>query len=118
MAKSSYVPEDYSSEVQAPWGYYQALSEDFVDFRGRRVLYTRGSACIEASCCGKGSWEYLRVEGYLIEDEESHDHAPDDVHGASDRRSVDVDSIEEPEEKAALTKLLLEKHPGVRIEFR
>lgn len=110
MARSRYAPEGFGSEVTAPSGYYQPLEEGFAEFRGRRLLYTLGCACIEASCCGIGSWEYLRVEGYVVENS-----VPENERGA---KEIEIDTIETAEERAVISKLLLDKHPGVRIEFR
>ena len=106
MARLSYVPDALGVEVPAPSGYYQPVREDSLDFQGRRLMYTLGTACIEASCCGVGSWDYLRVEGYLVEGDAGADGV------------VEVDTVEAAEEKTAIARLLQAKHPGVRVEFR
>jgi hypothetical protein len=113
MARITYSPGDFGSEVQAPWGYYQALEEATIDYAGRPVLYTLGSACIEASCCGKGSWNYARVEGYVVEGVSVPASG-----SASDAGPMEIETVEDVEAKAAIAKLVLEKHPGVRVEFR
>jgi hypothetical protein len=113
MARSSYVRDDLGSEVVAPWGYYQPLEQGTIDYAGRQLLYTLGSACIEASCCGKGSWSYARVEGYL-----SVGASAPASGGAADAGPMEVDTVEDAQQKAAITKLVTEKHPGVRVEFR
>jgi hypothetical protein len=117
MARSSYSRNDLGTEVQAPWGYYQALEEGHIAYSGRQVVYTLGSACIEASCCGRGSWSYARVEGYLAggASAPTPGESPD---GAPVSGSLEVDTVEDAEERAAIAQLLLEKHPGVRVEFR
>ena len=106
MARLRYVPDALGAEVPAPSGYYQPVQVDSLDFQGRRLLYTVGTACIEASCCGVGSWNYLRVEGYVAEA------------GAGADGTIEIDTVEATEEKTAITRLLLDKHPGVRVEFR
>jgi hypothetical protein len=110
MARSDYSRNDLGTEVQAPWGYYQALEEATIDYAGRRVLYTLGSACVEASCCGKGSWSYARVEGYAVEG--------DTARGPAGDHPVQVDTIETPKDRAAIAQLVTDRHPGVRVEFR
>jgi hypothetical protein len=112
MTRSSYSHSDIGTEVQAPWGYYQALEEGHLAYSGRQVLYTLGSACIEASCCGKGSWSYARVEGYLVEGGSTRDP------GDPDARPVEIDTVEDSGERAEIAKLVVERHPGVRAEFR
>jgi hypothetical protein len=121
MARTTYTPGDFGNEVQAPWGYYQAVEEGSLDLEGRRLVYTLGSACIEASCCGKGSWNYARVEGYLVQAGVTPGPAQAADEGrppAPGSRPVEVDSIDDVQERAAIAKLLVEKHPGVRVEFR
>jgi hypothetical protein len=110
MAKATYSRAELGAEVRAPWGYYEAVEEGHLAYSGRQVLYTLGSACIEASCCGKGSWSYARVEGYVTEGDSQPDRA-----GAG---PVEVDTIEDVGERAAIARLLEDEHPGVRVEYR
>ena len=110
MARATYLPESFGSEIVAPSGYYQPIEEAVVDHDGRRLLYVLGSACIDASCCGIGSWQYARVEGYLVES--------DRPRGEDDRDRTEIDTIEDDSDRRAIIRLLLDKHPGVRIEFR
>ncbi|MCE5254412.1 MAG: hypothetical protein LLG45_09470 [Actinomycetia bacterium] len=110
MARSLYMPEDLGTEVVAPSGYYVPLREEVTEFGEKRLLYVLGSYCIEASCCGVGSWNYLRVEGYIVErDDPDHEAVP---------AGLPIDTIEDKDERAAISTLLQKKHPGVRIEFR
>ena len=110
MARSTYSPDDLGTEVVAPWGYYQPLEVGSLDHAGRQVLYTLGSACIEASCCGKGSWNYARVEGYVVEGAAVQTGGPG--------QGVEVDTIESVQDRAAIAGLVMQKHPGIRVEFR
>ena len=110
MARATYVPEDFGTEVVVPSGYYQPIKEDLVAFDGKQVLYVLGSACVEASCCGIGSWAYVRVEGFVVGEEDPGDE--------SDRKSTQIDTITAERDKAAIGALLLDRHPGARIEFR
>mgnify|MGYP000906383705 CR=1 FL=1 len=108
------VVRQLADEAVAPSGYYQPLEQTVVEHDGRRLLYTLGMACIEASCCGVGSWSYARVEGYLAEEGSADSPAvPRDGNAP-----IEVDTIETTEERATITRLLTEKHPGVRVEFR
>lgn len=108
--RTTYVPEEFGVEVEAPSGYYVPLEEAFIEHGGRRLLYVLGSYCVEASCCGRGSWNYLRVEGYVVETE-----VPPSQDGGT---SVYVDTIDDADERAAVSSRLLAEYPGVRIEFR
>ena len=110
MARFIYSPEESGGEIAAPSGYYQPLETGFIDFAGKRLLYTLGAACIEASCCGVGSWSYLRVQGYAVESD-----WPVDLSAGA---PVVVDTIEGEAEKAAIVEFLRERYPAARIEFR
>jgi hypothetical protein len=110
MARSRYVSEELGSEVATPSGYYRPLEEGYLDHQGRRLLYTLGNACVEASCCGVGDWRYARVEGYVVDDTAGRGG----VHGVP----VEIETIEDQEERVAIGKLLEEKYPGARVEFR
>lgn len=105
-----YEPEDFGTEVVAPSGHYLPMGQAVIERDGRRLLYVFGSYCIEASCCGVGSWNYLRVEGYVVdEDRPGRDFGPG---------VMEIETVESESEKAAITRLLLQKHPGARVEFR
>jgi len=110
MVRLLYEPEDFGIEVVAPSGYYLPIGQETIERDGRRLLYVLGNYCIEASCCGVGSWNYLRVEGYVIEG--------DDPGSGGESGPIEIDTIENESERAAISSLLLQQHPGVRIEFR
>lgn len=110
MARATYVPEDFGVEVLTPSGYYLPLEAAFAQFHGRRLLYILGDYCIEASCCGVGSWNYLRVEGYIVHSDEPKCMTPD--------TQFEIETVENDLEKKEIGELLLNRHPGVRMEFR
>jgi hypothetical protein len=120
MTRTTYVTGGLGSEVSTPSGYYQPLEEALIDYGGRTILYTAGIACVEASCCGTGSWQYLRVEGYVIDNGAFADmsRANPAWPEAGEVRTVEIETVEDSEQRAAIDKLLLERHPGARIEFR
>jgi hypothetical protein len=74
------------------------------------LLYVLGNYCIEASCCGVGSWNYLRVEGYVLQAPDPEPRTPD--------THFEIETIENDLDKKQIGRLLLDKYPGVRIEFR
>lgn len=107
--RSTYTREELGVEIAAPSGYYTPLEESLIQFGGRQVLYVLGSYCIEASCCGVGSRDYTRVEGYVVDES---------LPLRSDATFLEIDTIEGTEEKIAIRDLLLDEHPGTTIEFR
>jgi len=112
MTRVQYSRDELGGEIEAPWGYYQPLEEGSLEYESRQVLYTLGSACIEVSCCGHGSWEYARVEGFIIDDDMVSPGG--DAGGAT----VELETVENVEQRAGVSKLIQEKYPGVRVEFR
>ncbi|MFC1948919.1 hypothetical protein ACFLW0_01930 [Chloroflexota bacterium] len=48
-------------------GYYTPQQELRLKNDGREVLYVRGRAVIESSCCGTGDWIYAIVPGYIVD---------------------------------------------------
>lgn len=118
MARITHSPDELGTEVQAPWGYYQPEEQGTLDYGGRPVLYTLGSACIEASCCGKGSWDYARVEGYVVTGAPGAGARGAPAKASGDSNPTELDTVENPKDRAAIAKLVEEKHPGVRVEFR
>jgi hypothetical protein len=90
--------EDIGCEIVAPAGYYLPIEKNTLDVSGRMLLYIRGSACIESSCCGVGSWEYIAVVGYVKEE-------------------GDIVRVEDEEEQESVRHLLSRLHPNARIEF-
>ena len=113
MTTARYSRAELGVEVQAPWGYYQPLEEGSFDHAGRQVLYTLGSACVEASCCGRGSWSYARVEGYLKDGDTIRS-----ADGEAVNRAIEIELVEGPDQRVSIAKSLREKYPGVRVEFR
>ncbi len=109
MVRVFYEPEEFGVEVSAPSGYYLPVGQVVIERDERQLLYVFGNYCVEASCCGVGSWNYLRVEGYIVGSDDAGSDAPG---------RIEIETIEDEKEKAAISSLLSEKHPGVRIEFR
>lgn len=112
MTRVQYSRDELGGEIQAPWGYYQPLEEGSLEYGSRQVLYTLGSACIEVSCCGHGSWEYARVEGYVV------DGGTASPGGDAEGATIELETIESAEQRAEISKLIQEQYPGVRVEFR
>lgn len=48
-------------------GYYTPEKEVRLKYNDREVLYVIGTAVVESSCCGSGSWKYAIVPGYLVD---------------------------------------------------
>lgn len=106
--------ESIGSEISAPSGYYVPIEKSTLDFSGRTLLYVRGSICIEASCCGAGSWEYVSILGYVNNEcEPHHQGRPMEI-----TEDIEVDRVVDEDDKKSIRLILNQLHPNARIEFR
>jgi len=110
VARITYTPVDLDVESVAPSGYCEPVAEEWLAYEGRRLLYVLGNACVDASCCGVGTWGYVRVEGFVVDDAAAGENGL--------ARGVDLDTVERERDRVAIGRMLEEKHPGARIEFR
>jgi len=100
---------ELGQEVQALAGYYIPVEEHVLPYNEREVLYILGYACVEASCCGTASWNYIQVPGFLIR---KH------VRGGGMTSPVsEVEIIQDKEARNSIRQSLLKKHPGAQIEI-
>jgi hypothetical protein len=96
-------------EVQAVAGYYVPVEEHVLPYNEREVIYIRGHACIEASCCGVGRWDYIQVPGFLVK---KH------IRGGGSASPVsEIEIIQNPEDRNSVWHFLKEKYPGAHIEI-
>lgn len=63
---ADYFHVELNQEFYSKTGYFLISKENKIRYKGRDVLYIIGQACVEAGCCGIGSWKYISVPGYVI----------------------------------------------------
>jgi hypothetical protein len=105
---AQYTHPALGEEVQTHGGYFIPKEERLLPYGGREILYIVGDAVIESSCCGTGSWIYIQVPGFV------------DSGGPpwSSKAQVSyVEPIRDHADRENVLKLLLERHPGARIEI-
>ena len=96
-------------EVQAFAGYYVPVEEHVLPHHEREVIYILGQACIEASCCGVGRWDYIQVPGFLVR---KH------IRGEGSTSPVsEIEIIQHPEDRESVWHFLKTKYPGAHIEI-
>ena len=61
-----YVHQPLGEEVTALAGYYAITKELRLKDDGREVLCMIGICSVESSCCGRRSFQYAIVPGYLV----------------------------------------------------
>jgi hypothetical protein len=108
MIKELVHPE-LGKEVHAPAGYYVPVEERTLTYRDRKVFIILGSICIEASCCGTASWNYIQVAGFLLNERFRKNTSGLDV--------SEIDTITDENDRQVIRKLLSEKYPAAHIEI-
>jgi hypothetical protein len=103
------VHPELGKEVRAPAGYYIPIEQSTLTYRDRKVFLVLGSICIDASCCGTASWNYIQVEGFLLNERVRHN--------AGGLAVSEVETITDENDRYAIKKLLLEKYPAAHIEI-
>ncbi len=79
-------------------------------FRGKEVLYLKGRAAVESSCCGTGGCGFIKVPGYVLSWKEGRD--------ACGRPVSQVERIEEADQRREIEEILRRAHPAFsQVEF-
>ncbi|HSW57062.1 MAG TPA: hypothetical protein VLH15_01545 [Dehalococcoidales bacterium] len=105
--QKQYIRPVLGQEVSAPAGYYLPVKEEFIQINGRTALAVYGCLCLDNSCCGAGSWNYIQVPGYLTEKlpaEKSESH-------------FDIETISSEKERQEIRLDLSLQHPQAIIEI-
>ena len=105
-----YVHPELGQDIQGRAGYSVPLEEGTIDYKGRKVLYVSGCACIDRSCCSAGSnWGYVQVPGYLVFRQTGSNGRGGPV--------SKVEIIEDGEDRARIKCALMSRFPGAQIEI-
>lgn len=72
-----YVHRPFSEEVMAIGGHYRFTDETRILFGGQALLYLKGYAVFDTTCCGAGGCSYVLVQGFIVhwkdrQDEDGH----------------------------------------------
>ena len=62
-----YVHQTLGQEITAIGGHYVVTGEVPLLVNGSEVLYLKGYALIDTSCCGLGGCPFVQVKGWLLE---------------------------------------------------
>jgi len=74
-----YVHRGLGEEIQAIGGHYVITDEVRMPFEGKQILYLKGYALIDASCCGVGGCPFVHVKGFLLDWKRKKDFLGQDV---------------------------------------
>ncbi len=81
-----------------------------MNYRGKEVLYLKGIASIEASCCGAGGCGFIKVPGYVRSWKKEQNGMGQPI--------SEIERIEASDQQREIREILRENHPGFsQIEF-
>ena len=107
--KILYVPPVIGEETRSISGGYTPVGNGTIEYKNHQVIYVLGTACLDASCCGCSNWNYIQVAGYV-----SSDLKGEKVDTA---KTLELDTIEDEDDRIAIRQILAEKYAGSRIEY-
>jgi hypothetical protein len=62
---NDYVHRPFSDEIIAIGGHYRFTDELRLTFEGSQLLYLKGYAVFDTTCCGAGGCSYILVKGFI-----------------------------------------------------
>ncbi len=107
--KILYVPPAIGEEKRSISGGYTPLENNILQYRDHQVIYVLGTACLDGSCCGYANWNYIQVIGYLSDALKSEN--------IDTTVALELETIENRDDRNAIRQILSEKYPGSRIEY-
>jgi hypothetical protein len=107
--KKEYNHLELGVEVHNIAGYYVPLEEHIIPFDGKDLLFLLGFACIESSCCGVRSWNYIQVPGFLTG---KNSKGSEGITGVSE-----VDTIEDTPTRLRIAEILAAQYPGADVDW-
>jgi hypothetical protein len=104
-----FVHPELGRDVNALAGHYTPLEIRVRPYRGRSVLYLIGNVSLDSYCCGTGNWNYVQIPGFLLREVRP---------GAEDAPAVsEIETIENEDDRQAITTAFAREYPGARIEM-
>jgi len=106
-----FIHPELNERVEFFGGGYLFVEEGKFNYRGKEVLYLKGIASIETSCCGTGGCGFIKVPGYIRSWKKAQNEMGQPI--------SEIEGIEAPNEQKEIREILRENHPGFsQIEFR
>ena len=105
-----FIHPELNQRVEFFAGGYLFVEEGKLNYRGREVLYLKGIASVEASCCGTGGCGFIKVPGYIRSWKKAQSEMGQPI--------SEIERIEAPEQQEEIREILRGSHPGFsQIEF-
>ncbi len=102
--RDSFIHPELNKRIEFFGGGYMFVEEGKFIYQGKEVLYLKGVADIETSCCGGGGGGFIKVPGYI--------HSWKKAHNEMGRPISEVESIEAPDQQKEISDILSVSHPG------
>jgi hypothetical protein len=62
-----YIHQPLEQEITAIGGHYTVTEEVRFPFEGKEILYVKGYALMDTSCCGLKGCAFVYVKGFLVD---------------------------------------------------
>ena len=105
-----FIHPELNERVEFFGGGYLFIEEGKLHYRGKEVLYIKGIASIEASCCGVGGCGFIKVPGYIRSWKKARNEMGQPI--------SEVERIETQDQQEEIREILRDNHPGFsQVEF-
>ena len=104
-----FIHPELGKDVRSLAGYYTAMEESTLIYKGNTVICILGAVCLDSYCCGGGNWNYVQVPGYLVKENFARSE--------SGRPISQVEPITSEDDREKIKLMILEKYPHARVEF-
>lgn len=105
-----YTHPELGEDIQGRAGFYTAVEELTMPYKGREVLYVLGSARLDRPCCGGACcWGYIQVPGFLVRRHVRREGSNPPV--------SEVEIVSDEDDRNRIRQALMDKHPGAQVEI-
>ena len=104
-----YIHEPLNTPVEAIGGQYMFVQEVQMTYNGANVLYLKGCALFDNTCCGTGGLGYAFVPGYIVQWKKGH-------HADGKQISI-VAPITDNQAQKNITQIIIDKEKVFQVQF-
>ncbi len=106
----SFIHPELNEKVEFFGGEYLFLEEATLNYHGEEVLYLKGVAALESSCCGRGGCAFIKVAGFVRSWKKGQTEVG--------RPVSEIERIEAGDQQKEIREILTGCHPGFsQVEF-
>jgi hypothetical protein len=105
-----YVHQPLEEEIMAIGGHYRFTDEVRLSVGGGEVLYLKGYALFDSTCCGAGGCGYARVMGWI---DRWKDRTDEEGYAVSRLRPV-----ADPAQRQKIDRLIMDREMVQQVRFK